>query len=189
MQETEDIRWRGTGIVGTSKGQAQQSVSFSVMVHVVVSAVSYLDRIQALLDRVQTLLGHVGVVRVCRIPQLIRLPVRDQHRCQLVALIGEEQLRTLRVEGSGQLWIQVHQLRGEQHIGLLLLQHELRQQRGRLHRKVLGSERISILHQEELFKNLPVLVQVLQESIRSVSEPGNTEQRELISKEGTKIWC
>lgn len=84
------------------------------------------------LDRVQALLGHIGVVWVHRRSQLIWLSVRDHHGCELVALIGEEQLRTLGVEGSNQLRVQVHQLRSEQHVGLLLLQllllqHELRQ--------------------------------------------------------------
>lgn len=91
------------------------------MVHVAAAAVSYLDRVQALL-------GHIGAVWVGRRPQLIRLSVRDHHGCELVALIGEEQLRNLRVEGSSQLRVQVHQLRVEQNVGLLLLlQHQLRQ--------------------------------------------------------------
>lgn len=78
------------------------------------SAVSYLDGVQALL-------GHIGVVWVLRRPQLIWLPVRDGHGCELVALVGEEQLRPLGVEGPGQLRVQVHQLGGEQHIVLQLL--------------------------------------------------------------------
>lgn len=101
VQETEEIHWRGTGIVGTSKGRAQQWQSFSVMVHKAVLPVSYLDWVLALL-------GHTGVVWVRRRSQLILLSIRDHYGCELVALIGKEQLGSLGVERSSQLWVQVH---------------------------------------------------------------------------------
>lgn len=51
-------------------------------------------------------------------PKLFLLTIWDD---QLVSLRGQQQLRPLGAKGASQLRVQINHLRGEQHLGLLLL--------------------------------------------------------------------
>lgn len=81
------------------------------------SALLYLKRGLGLLRDIRS----IGVLWK---PELLLLGIGDEHRVELVTLVGHEQLRPLRTEWAGHLRVQVHELRSEKHVGLLL-QHKL----------------------------------------------------------------
>lgn len=89
---------------------------------IIIMIIAATEECSSYLNRIQGLLRNIGVLRR---PQLILLSIRDKHGCELVALVGDKQLWPLGIEGTSQLRIQVHHLRSEQHLGLLLLQHKL----------------------------------------------------------------
>lgn len=156
--KAEGIQRMGTETVDTSKKKDLKItiISFSLCSSSVMLTSSvitgwYLYELVLYLRSVWVLLRNNGIVGVLCRSKLLLLTVGNKYRCQLVALVGEQQLWPLRAERTSHLRVQVHHLWGEQHLRRLLLQNERREQ-GR------GLEKENICFSLWLFEKVQLLL-------------------------------